>query len=149
MLRIQKRGMDVMVNGLRAMVIAVMLVAVSSSAWAAGKVDNIDNAQLAELLAKGIPVIDIRTPGEWKQTGVVEGSHLLMAFDERGKLSPDFVPGLAKIAGPEDAVVLICRTGNRTGAIANALVQQLGYSQVYNVTNGIKRWIAEGGAVTR
>lgn len=138
-----------MVNGLRAIVIAVTLIAASSSAWAAGKVDNIDNVQLAELMAKGVPVIDIRTPGEWKQTGVVEGSHLLMAFDERGELSPDFVPGLAKIAGPEDPVVLICRTGNRTGVIANALVQQLGYSKVFNVTNGIKRWIAEGKAVTR
>jgi rhodanese-related sulfurtransferase len=44
-------------------------------------------------------------------------------------------------------VVLICRTGNRTDALARMLIEQAGYQQVYNVTHGITSWIAAGGNV--
>lgn len=39
---------------------------------------------------KGMKVIDIRTPLEWMQTGIVKDSHTIMFFDEKGKrfLSP-------------------------------------------------------------
>ena len=44
-------------------------------AWpVSAEVINIDNAELARLVAKGVPVIDIRTAGEWKSTGVIPGS---------------------------------------------------------------------------
>lgn len=132
--------------GIKAGLIALMLLAVGAPAWA-DSFENVDNTRLAELIARGVPLIDIRTPGEWKQTGVVEGSHLVMAFDEHGRLSPDFVPSLSQIAGPGDEVALICRTGNRTRTIANAMASQLGYKKIYNVTNGITRWIADGKAV--
>lgn len=130
---------------MKAVLVALMMLVAAPAL--AGPVENIDNSKLADLIAKGVPVIDIRTPGEWKETGVVAGSHLVMAFDERGRLSPDFVPKLTAVAGPEDEVVVICRTGNRTRTIADAMVKQLGYGKVYNVTDGIKRWIADGKAV--
>ena len=48
-------------------------------------VTHIDNEKTSELLAEGIPLIDVRTESEWKQTGIVEGSHLLTFFDEKGR----------------------------------------------------------------
>jgi rhodanese-related sulfurtransferase len=41
------------------------------------------------------------------------------------------------------------RTGNRTGTLARLLVEQLGYTQVYNVRNGITEWIRESNPVKR
>lgn len=49
----------------------------------------------------------------------------------------------------DDEFMLICRTGNRNSVIAEALTSQAGYQRVFNVTDGIVRWIGEGLPVTR
>lgn len=110
---------------------------------------NIDNQALGDLLAKGTKIIDIRRPEEWRQTGVIPGSILLTAFDARGRLVQDFPETLANTVGKDETFILICRTGNRTGTIAMALSEQLGYKGVVNVTDGITRWIAEGRPVRK
>ncbi|PWB58553.1 MAG: hypothetical protein C3F18_02235 [Nitrosomonadales bacterium] len=46
-------------------------------------------------------------------------------------------------------IILICRTGNRTGALARHLVEKLGYTQVYSVQNGITRWVSDGNPAAR
>ena len=103
---------------------------------------NINNDELKDLLAKGTKIVDIRRPEEWKQTGVVKGSKLLMSFNATGRLSPDFLDGLPTYVKKDEPVILICRTGNRTGYLSNALSNELGYSKIYNVTDGIVKWQA-------
>lgn len=110
---------------------------------------NVGNGELTKLIASGAKVIDIRRPEEWKETGVVAGSHLLTAFDKSGKLMPSFPTELERLVKKDEPVVIICRTGSRTGFLARAMVEQAGYKEVYNVTDGITRWIAEGGAVKK
>ncbi|MGM0552652.1 MAG: FKBP-type peptidyl-prolyl cis-trans isomerase [Pseudomonadota bacterium] len=107
----------------------------------------LDNEGLAEKLDEGVTVVDIRRPDEWAETGVIEGSHRLTAFDERGDLVADFGSRLTELVDPDDEVVLICRVGNRTGALARALSEGLDYSQVYNVTDGIMAWLDAGRPV--
>jgi len=118
-------------------------------AYAGTPYTNIDNQQLKSLHAQGVPVYDIRRTDEWQQTGVVEGSHKLTFVDDKGRVMPDFVEKFTKAVGKNDPVILICRTGNRTDALSRALVEQLGYTKVYNVKNGITRWISEGQPVVR
>ena len=48
-------------------------------------VTHVDNVALERLLRRGVPVIDIRTPEEWRDTGMIEGSHLLTFFDAQGR----------------------------------------------------------------
>ncbi|CAA7623515.1 rhodanese-like domain-containing protein [Magnetospirillum sp. SS-4] len=133
----------------RICLLALILAVAGFAAQAKDSLRHVDNAALAELIGRGVPVVDIRTPPEWGQTGIVKGAHRIMAFDERGKLAPDFIERLAKVAGPDDEVVLICRTGNRTRLLGTALSEQLGYSKVYNVEKGIVRWIGEGRPVEK
>ncbi|PHS78623.1 MAG: peptidylprolyl isomerase [Rhodospirillaceae bacterium] len=110
---------------------------------------NIDNAVLKDMMAKGIPVIDLRRQDEWNSTGIIKGSHMITAFDGKGRLQVDFLPKLEKIVGINDEVILICRTGNRTALISNALANNKGFKKVFNVQNGISSWIKEGGAVVK
>lgn len=110
---------------------------------------SIDNSELKAKLAAGVKIIDIRRPDEWKQTGVIEGSHLLTAFDERGRFVPTFPSEIAKLVKQDEEFMVICRTGNRTAALANALATQGGYARVLNVKDGITRWIGNGGKVTK
>lgn len=110
---------------------------------------NIDNDELQNLMAQGIPLYDIRRPDEWRETGVVKGSKRLTFVDGRGQLSPEFLPTFTSEVGKDEPVILICRTGNRTSALAKHLVEQLGYTRVYNVRNGITRWISENRPTSR
>lgn len=121
--------------------VAALLVAMPARA---GVID-IDNAELARLMAAGVPVIDIRTAGEWKDTGVIPGSRLITLFDERGRAdAPAWLAQVQGVAKPEQPVIVICRSGNRTQAASKLLSQQGGYGTVYNVKHGIRAWVGEG-----
>jgi rhodanese-related sulfurtransferase len=107
---------------------------------------EVDNAQLKSLVAQGVPLYDIRRPEEWRQTRVVEGSRTLTYVDASGRPNPEFLPRFMAEVGKDDPVVLICRTGNRSDVLARQLAD-LGYTKIYNVRDGIARWIGEGNPV--
>ena len=109
---------------------------------------NIDNTQLQALLAQGTPLYDVRRPEEWRQTGVVEGSRKLTFVDASGRPNPEFLPRFSAEVDKNAPVILICRTGSRTRALAQELAER-GYTRVYNVRNGITRWIGEDNPVVR
>ncbi|AGA32661.1 Rhodanese-like protein [Thioalkalivibrio nitratireducens DSM 14787] len=109
--------------------------------------ERLNNAALEQKVRDGAMIIDIRRPDEWRETGVIEGSYLVTAFDERGHLTREFPALFGQLTDPQQPVVLICRTGNRTDALARLLMEQAGYQQVYNVSRGITSWIAAGGEV--
>ena len=124
----------------------LVLAALGLSALAAhAEVINIDSAELARLAASGVPVIDIRTEGEWKSTGVIAGSKLLTFFDESGRSNPpQWLEKVKGIARPDQPVILLCRSGNRTRAATQYLSEQAGYKTVYNVSKGINAWNGAG-----
>lgn len=120
------------------------LVAALAVSGAQAEVTHIDNEELARLMAAGVPVIDIRTEPEWKETGIVKGSRLMTFFDERGRADPPaWLAKLTPVARPDQPVILICRTGNRTGVLAKFLDEKVGYTKVYNVKHGIYGWLKE------
>ena len=127
---------------MKKLVLVTILLLLPMSAMA--EVISISNQQLQDLLQKKVPIVDVRTAPEWQQTGVIEGSQLLTFFDEKGGYdAPVFLEALDKIASKNEPVILICRSGRRTGIISNFLSEQVGYSQVYNVEKGIRHWISE------
>jgi rhodanese-related sulfurtransferase len=128
---------------------AVCLLLMGLSACSVPPYTNIDNAELQMMLEKDIPIYDVRRPEEWRQTGVVEGSKLLTFVDASGRLKPDFIERFTAANNQHDPVILICRTGSRTSTLARFLVEEMGYTQVYNVRDGITRWIREDRNVTR
>jgi rhodanese-related sulfurtransferase len=112
---------------------------------AAAEVNNIDNAELQKLLDSGVPIIDIRRPEEWLETGIVPGSHMITFFDQRGDYDlHGWLAQLNKIAGKDEPFILICRTGNRTETVSDFLDGEMDYSKIHNVTDGITKWIEQG-----
>ena len=111
---------------------------------ARAEVIDIDNAELSRLLARGIPLIDIRTEGEWRSSGVIAGSRLLTFFDAAGNANPpEWLERAKAVAGPQQPVILVCRSGNRTQAVARFLSAQAGYRTVYNLSRGVNAWVGE------
>ena len=88
-------------------------------------------------------VIDVRTIKEWQQTGVIANSHPLQSFDEKGHFDEDkWVEELKKLQENSDQpIVLVCRSGNRSGKIGKLLTEKLGMKNIYHLSNGIKQWI--------
>lgn len=120
------------------------LFALSTAFSAHAEIVDIDNAQLARLAVQGVAVIDIRTAGEWKETGVVPGSRLITLFDEKGRADPGFIDKVKGVVRPDQPVILICRSGNRTRVGAQLLEQQAGFAKIYNVREGVRGWAKEG-----
>lgn len=97
-----------------------------------------------DFLKKDIKIIDIRTPGEWKETGIVKGAYTIMFFDEKGKFNvPEFLAKLDKVVKKGEQFALICRTGSRTAEISKFLSSQLGYN-VINLAGGMMKLRHEG-----
>ncbi len=106
---------------------------------------HVDGAGLERLRAEGVAVIDVRRAEEWRDTGVIEDSHLLTFFDKKGRYDLDqWLPALAAIAESDQPVALICRSGKRSGRVARLLDEQFGYRQVYTARDGILGWLDEG-----
>ena len=88
-------------------------------------------------------IVDIRTKPEWIQTGIVKGSHLITFFDAQGNYdAKDFLKQMDELAKEDKEIALICRTGNRTGQVANFMAQQ-GY-KVKNLDGGVMSLASEG-----
>ncbi len=129
--------------------LAVLLLVLALGGCGKPPYNNVDNAELKILLAQGVPLYDVRRPEEWRQTGVLESSRKLTFVDAAGRPNPSFLADFSARVGKNDPVALICRTGNRTDALARKLMEKHGYTQVYNVRNGITGWIGEGNPVVK
>jgi rhodanese-related sulfurtransferase len=90
----------------------------------------------AKVQAGQVTLIDIRTPGEWKETGVPKGAKLVNMVHPQG--ATGFVNAvLEKVNGDRAApIALICRTGNRTTQVQRYLESQ-GFTKIYNVKEGM------------
>ncbi len=93
---------------------------------------------------ENIKIIDIRTPSEWIETGIIKDSYTIMFFDEKGNFEmKTFLEQLDAVVKKDESFALICRVGSRTGMVSEFLSQKLGY-KVINLKGGIMKMIHEG-----
>ena len=99
---------------------------------------ELKNESLSQkLLDSKIPIVDIRTPTEWKQTGIIKGSIPIMFFTQNGGYDiKDFLTKLNAKVDTTKPFALICRTGSRTKIVSAYLSKELNY-KVTNISGGI------------
>lgn len=127
--------------------LAMAVVLFASFARAEPAIASISADELSQMLPQGVTVIDVRRPDEWRATGIIEGSHLITAFDAQGRPNPRFLNEVMAAVDRDAPVALICRSGNRSGVAARFLAEEAGFDKVYNVTGGIRQWRDQGGPV--
>ena len=133
------------VNRLILLPSAIVLLILAGSNVGIAEMIETTTQELEALIEQEVPVIDVRTPGEWRTTGIIPGSHLLTFFDERGNYNiDDWLTKLTEIAQPNDRIVIVCEVGNRSKMISNFLSSQLGYREVHNATQGMQQWRNQG-----
>jgi adenylyltransferase/sulfurtransferase len=96
------------------------------------------------LIAQGAPVVDVREPQEFA-AGAIKGSINvpLGAIQQRG------IAALKAAAIDLDAahIVLVCRSGNRSGQACTALRATLG-ERGHNLAGGVIAWSNQGLPLT-
>ena len=120
--------------------------------FARAEVIELDNAGLKQAIATGVPVVDIRRADEWRQTGIIEGSRLITLPTNKAGDAHDVVAWMAafgKLFRPDQPVVILCRSGRRSGLVTAYLDQTAHYAKVYNVTAGTNGWLKDGNPTVR
>lgn len=110
--------------------IAVLLFFTACKPQSKG-IANISVTDLKNQLKNGIQLVDVRTPGEWRE-GIIEGA---VKIDVT---SNSFEKQAINKLDKSKPVYLYCRTGGRSLVAAKILLEK-GY-KVYNVEGGYKDW---------
>ena len=122
--------------------LAISLFFLLNSTQLIAKIFEVNNDKIKMLLGTNVPLIDIRTEGEWYETGVIKSSHLMTFFEKDG--SYDFRKWMVEvdeIANDNGPVIIICRSGRRSRILSNMIIKENAEYRVYHATNGIKSWI--------
>ncbi len=116
---------------LKKIILSVLIL----SSFALAQLQNI--VASPEFVKKGIPIVDIRTPSEWRETGIIKGAYTIMFFSEDGQYDvKKFLKELNKAVDTKKPFAIICHTGSRTAMVGDFLAKQLGYS-VINLEGGM------------
>ena len=130
----------------------IALLTFFSAILSAEQLGNLSAEQLISLQKNNNAlVIDIRTEKEWQATGTIPNSHKLQFFSAKGKYDAEkWLADLKQLKTTDDQVViLVCRSGNRSGRVGNMLTQQLGMKKIYHLSNGMMSWIKTGNKTTK
>lgn len=120
----------------RAIVAALALLPLAGMARAEGF--EVKPLAVSEMQAEGGVIVDIRTPEEWAETGVIDGARLVTFTGAQSFIAavgPDLADGRD--------LILICRSGRRSAAAAEAL-QPMIPNRIISVEGGMGRIIDEG-----
>lgn len=98
---------------------------------------------VAEMKAQNALIVDIRSPEEWRDTGVIDGARLVTFKDADG-----FLKAVGKDLTGTRPLVLVCRSGNRTSMAASALAGKIS-NPIISVNGGMTALIAAGYETVR
>ena len=107
---------------------------------------SIDVPEFEKLQRDGLVVIDIRTPQEWKTTGIIKGAKKITFFSEQGQplIADWFFEVGHLVKDKKTPFIIYCAHANRSKALGNGLVN-MGFEHVYELKGGIENgWIKAG-----
>lgn len=114
-----------------------------------GKVPEISPAEARARASAGeMTLIDVRTPDEWRETGLAPGATPINMYHPGG--AEGFTKDvLTRVGGKRDTpIAIICRSGNRSSQVQRHLAAQ-GFTRVYSVSEGMSGSAAGPGWVKR
>lgn len=89
-------------------------------------------------------LIDIRTPYEWHETGVIKGAKLVYFYDNDRVFNPKFLEEILAVVDVNKPVALICRRGVRSLMGAEILASSGLFKEIINLSGGMSKLLFEG-----
>lgn len=117
-----------------AILIGLLLAGMSAEAGETGLIEAGEARALSA--AGGLTIVDVRTPAEWRAEGVPGGAEAISLNGAGGPQA--FLDAILRLVDGNRAqpLALICNTGRRSNA-AQAMLQRNGFTQVYNIAEGL------------
>lgn len=118
-----------------------MFAGIMSRLSGAGTMKTLNVQELNQWLAenKDAVLLDVRTKEEYDHNGRIANTQFI-PLDQLGNRLDEL--------NPDDTIVCICRSGNRSGFACNTL-QRAGFDNVYNLTGGMIAWQRAGYEMER
>lgn len=115
--------------------VSALALAPGMSAWADEQIVTAAQAYASGQAGQRM-IIDVRTPAEWRQTGMPAGSTAVSLHQADGL--DGFLQGVLDAVDGDRAapIAVICRTGNRS-RIAHAFLVEHGFTNVQDVSEGM------------
>ncbi len=128
-----------------------LFLALFSGLLSAAELVTISSEQLQTLQQQNALVVDIRTEQEWAESGTIPKSLKIQFFDNNGDFDSDlWLKQLNEHRQTSNqAVILVCRSGNRSAKVGNFLTQKLGMINIYHLENGMNAWSKEGRKIDK
>ncbi len=123
---------------LTALALIVTACSDSQTVEATGLVDSDRAEELIESV-DDLVVLDVRTPEEFA-AGVLPGAILIDINN------PSFTDEVAQL-DTELPYLVYCRSGNRS-ARAVEIMEDLGFTEIYELANGVQAWVGSGRQLT-
>jgi peptidylprolyl isomerase len=101
------------------------------------------SSEITELKKLNYTFIDIRIDKERQNTGILEGSIPITAFDEFGKFVPEFMQNLKSNVDLNDNIIFLSNNGDIASILANGFAEQLGVKNMHYLKDGIQGLIKE------
>lgn len=103
------------------------------------QIPAVDPSETQQRVADGALLIDVREQKEWDAGRIAGGD--LKPLSQANDWYQDL---------PTDRdIIFYCRSGNRSGQIVHALIDQVGMTNVINMSGGIIAWEKAGLPVER
>lgn len=124
-------------NGLAQFLVWLLIVLVAPAAAAQSSSGPLTPEQASALAEQGdLLLIDVRTPAEWRQSGVPSGAALVDLVGS-GTAEAFVRSVLAVTGGDRDRpIATICRTNNRA-QMAQSILSRAGFTDVTFVSEGV------------
>ena len=116
---------------------AIVVSAFSVVAETASTLSLIDSTKaLAGVKAGEMTLMDVRSPAEWRETGVPQGAKTVTIHDPNGMAG--FVAAATRAVNGQKnkPIALICARGSRSSRAERAL-RTAGFSNIFNVREGM------------
>ena len=82
-------------------------------------------------------IIDIRNLNKIIETGIIPGSIVLTAFDNKGNFQQNFLNKYREIIFPGDKVIFVSDEGIISSILANGFAEQLNQNNIFHLKGGI------------
>lgn len=90
------------------------------------------------MLNSDLPIVDVRTVGEWREEGLLKGAIPIEFWNKDGKYNINvFLKELNAKVDTTKPFAIICHTGSRTSMIAPWMSKELNY-KVTNILGGME-----------
>ncbi len=115
--------------------IYLTLLFVSCAPSNQSSIEQIDSKKVVQLIEQGVTVIDIRTPDEYASGHIPDVIHIDFYDDS-------FLEKM-KANDIDKPIVIHCASGGRSAKAAKML-NEAGFSKIYDYTGGFSDWSSKG-----